>query len=362
MDAPAAAAPAPDVSDSFDFAPTQAAPDTAGSNVPPPATDGGSTALPILTPSDSRGRRMIYNVILHLQTTEFEPGDRALIETVSEMGGFIVSAHLQGHNMHAPGNERVATYVFRLPTEQLAEFIVVMKDTYNLWELRQTADDVTTGYAHGDLTLSDLREEEAWLREALENPELEESEKRALESLLSDVLALIRSIGAQMSTMDDNILYSTITIYLYEVIFIEIEEPEEPVELTFGERFIDAASRSWAGFVAFCQGFVIVFIRALPVLLILGAITFVIVLIIRASIKRNKARPKQQTAGAPGFTGYPNWHVNANQGAVAPNRAPAAPNQVYNDPQKINSNPDVNKPNADANEKDPDKSNGDEAE
>ena len=336
--APAAPAPAPDFApgDIFDYAPEPAPPPAPAPGAPSPsdwaADSGSSVPLPILTPSDSRGRQMIYSVVMQLQTTDFREGDRLLKNTISDMGGFIVNSQYHGRDIRTPEVERSAIYTLRLPTDRLAEFIVIMEDNNNLYSLWQASDDVTVSHSHGGLTLSDLREQEARLRNALYDldPEASDSDRLELERALTDVQSDIRSIEAQLSMMEDDVLYSTITVHLFEVIFVE---HEDFVELTFGERFSQQASRSWDGFVAFCQGFLIVLIRILPTLLILGVITAATVLIVRVCLKRSKAKIAQRAATRPAnSTGYQNWSNHALWSEHYPN----APNNISSNENKTN--------------------------
>jgi len=250
------------------------------------------------------------------------------------MGGYIERGNFNGRDMRTPWVERSAGYVFRLQTDRLAEFIVVMEDNFNLLSMRQQSDDVTLNHEFGGLTLSDLREQEAWLREELRNEELEASDRLALERTLADVLSSIRGLQSQMSALDDQVIYSTITVHLSEVIIPESIEEEEVVKLTFGERFNHAASRSFNGFVAFCQGLLIVLIRMLPTLIILGLVGIALLLIIRKARKYRKANPKkprpqpqpqQQVPGTVHYPGYQNWN-NANQYYNNPNGMTANPN------------------------------------
>jgi len=276
----------------------EAAPsDSAGSAGPPP----------ILTPGDSGGRRLIYTVDIQLQTTDFMSGIRLLYNTISELDGFIMSEQVYGRDMRTPEYERSASYSFRLFTDNLPEFIVILEDNYNLLGRQLSANDVTAVYEHQGFTLGDLREQEERIKNALDDDELDDDVINELERALLEVQALIRSLEMQQSTLDDDILYSFINVQLFEVIFIEEveEEEEEVVVLTFGERFAQEASRSWSGFVAFLQGFSIVLIRILPTLLILGVITAVTILIIRKYKTWRIANPKKpKPAKTSAYTGY----------------------------------------------------------
>jgi len=260
---------------------------------------------------------MVYTVEMHLQTTDFMEGIRKLATTVGNMQGYLISENIQGRDLRAPEYERNASYVLRLHTDRLLEFLIVMEDNFNLVNRRQVADDITASYEYSGLTLSDLREQETRMKAELESDELTASERRNLESSLANVQSSIRSHETQQSVMDDNVLYSTISIHLSEVIFVD---EIEIIELTFGERFFEAVTRSWDGFVAFGQGLLIVIINILPTLIVLAVITVITFLIVLRYKRWRKANPRKQKSSKPAvYPGYPNWNNNTQQYYNDPN-------------------------------------------
>ena len=271
-------------------------------------------APPILTPSDAGWRRLIYTVDMQLQTTEFMHGIRLLYDTIGELNGFLLNEQVQGRDLRTPDVERSANYMIRLYTDNLPQFIVIMEDNFNLLSRGLASDEITGIYEHVGVTLDDMRDIDSQLRDELNDPELEDDDRREIEQFLSEITTHIRDLERQQATMDDDIHFSFINIRLFEVIFVEEveEKKEEVIEPTFGERFSEAASRSWAGFLGFGQGLLILFIRALPALLILVAITIVICLIVRKYKKWRKANPKPEKPTPPPYNNQ-NWHSTQQQ-------------------------------------------------
>ena len=242
--------------------------------------------LPILTPSYADGKKMIYTITLRLQTTEFMKGMRKLLDTVSNMGGYTMNAYVEGHDMRYPEVERRADYEFKIPSERLSDFIVVLEDNYNLWSLRQETEDSTIKYDSAGLRLEDLLEQESRLLDSLSKEE-DSSERLSLERKLSEVQRMITDLYTLQVSVDDAVILSTVNIQLFEVIFapevIEAEEPPPP-PLTFSERLGNRISGSIDGFVSFCQGLLIFVIAIAPVLVVLavvGAIAYPIVRVVR---------------------------------------------------------------------------------
>lgn len=281
-------------------APSQAQPadNASGGSQWEPGAEGSSGPLPILTPSNSRGMRYIYTIDLRLQTTAFMAGIRTLLNTVGKMDGYVESADVYGRDLHSPPHERNAEYSFRLYTERLADFLEVIEDNYNIVSLKQRSKDVTGNYNYGDTAIDDLRQQEARLLTALENTRLDTESRLDLEKRLTQVQSDIRYYEREQSDFDSGIYYSTVNVQLYEVIFVEeeeIEEQEEEEEAvpepTFGERFNQAVERSVNGFLAFCQGVLIVLVRSAPVIIILVVLAVIAFLIYRR-VRKNKSKHK----------------------------------------------------------------------
>jgi len=254
--------------------------------------DESAVAIPILTPSDSRGRRLVYNVDLILQTTTFMPGIRVLLNTVEEMGGFVETAIVEGRDMRFPAHERSASYTIRLHTDRLSEFLVVVENNFNLLMLRQFADDVTVRYEHIESTLDDLREQEQRARDELGDTALTSNERRNLERRLAGIQSSIRNNERNLNIFDDLVLYSTINIQLFEVIF-----PDEIIEeaAPFGLRVGNEANRTWDGFVNFLQGLLIGVIRHASTLITLAIVATIVIVVFRRvrKAKAEKAIPPQ---------------------------------------------------------------------
>jgi len=302
----------------------------------------GSAPMPIITPDDERGRRLTYDVRLELQSTNFTDGTNLLAITVAEMGGFVLNSSMQGSDIRSPERERVANYDFRLPTENLPEFLVVVRANFNVINLNQTSEDITVDYERETWEFEDLTELEEVLEGILEDNELNAAERRDIEAYLAGVRADIRTVEQRRSAMDYDILYSFITIRLEEVIPPEPEveeEEEETVETTFGDRFGDAAASSFGAFVGFGQGLLIVIVTILPTLIILGAIAFAIIFSVRKYKKWRVANPKSENRSAPpnphaNYQNNNNMHWNYND--------PNNPNNAYNNQNAPTAAPQTN--------------------
>ena len=276
-----------------------------------------ATEIPILTPS-ATDRKLIYTVNLDLQTTDFMAGMRILRETTGAMGGYVVSENVYGRDIHTPEVERTLTLLYRVPSEQLANFLVVVEDNFNLLSLRLWTDEATVEYRIAENQLENLREQERRILEALDAADIEVSDIAELESTLTDVQRSISELIAVQAIIDDGVIFSTIMINMFEAVIVEIEDEEEEEEVeeiipvTFGERLNDALARSGGVLASFGQGLLLVIIAIMPVLIILAFIAALILAIIVPIRKRrkkaaaNKPYPAPIPAPTPNHTPYHN--------------------------------------------------------
>ena len=258
---------------------------TSGNN----STEQGLAQLPILTPSEASGKKLIYTLTLRLQTTEFMQGLRKLLDTVSDVGGYLMAATVEGRDMRYPEIERSGNYEFRVPTERLQDLLIMVENNYNLWRLQQTAEDVTPKYDRYGIQLGDLLEQEQRLLDALNTIE-DATERLDTERMLSEIQKQISEFYTYQISVDDSVMFAAVYVQLYEVIFFEEEIAEPLPPPKFSERLSSRVSNSVDAFVAFCQGFLLFIIAVAPVLVIIVVIGILIMVILRGVKKYRKKR------------------------------------------------------------------------
>jgi len=303
--------------------------------------------VPILTPDNEMGLRLIYDVRMELQSTDFINGTSLLTTMIGEMGGFVLNYSMHGSDILSPERGRLAIYDFRLPTEHVSEFVVFVQENFNPKLIEQASEDITIVYEWDTWELEDLTELEEVLEGLLEDDDLETDERRDIEAYLAGVRSNIRNVEQRRSAMDYNILFSVINIRLEEVLPPVVEpeeEPEEEVIVTFGDRFGDAAASSFGGFVGFGQGLLIVIVTILPTLIVLGVITFAIIFSVRKYKKWRAANPKtEEPPPAPTIppNNQPNYQ-NTNNNTYWNYNDPNNPNNAYSNQNAPTAAPQAN--------------------
>ena len=245
---------------------------------PSNSTESGLTQLPILTPQQAAGKKLIYTLSLRLQTTEFMLGIRTLQNTITNLGGYLMQASIDGRDMRNPDYERRGEYEFRIPTEKLEDLLVVVENNYNIWQLDQSGEDVTPRYNRAGISLEDLIEQEQRMISSLDT--MEDGEDRLnTERMIGDIQRQISDFITYQITVDDSVAYVKVNVTLLEVIFREDEEPAP--EPTFSERVNRRTVASIKSFVAFCQGFVLFLITIAPAIIIILIIAIVVLVVWR---------------------------------------------------------------------------------
>lgn len=275
QDIPMQMAPAADADDALP-SPENIAPETEQA----PSTGNDVT---ITQPQDSR--KIIMYAQLHIESTDYDA-------TLSELQQAVLQA--QGHFSHTSitgesgSRLRSAVFSIRIPAQNYSSFLSAASVAGNLLSQQENSEDVTTQYTDIEARLSSLKTQETRLLELMEQAETLE-DLLTVQSYLTDVQYEIDYYTSLQNTYDDLITYSTIQIYVDEVVAVTPSE-------NFGSRFASAFSQSWREAGKFFQNLSILLISNLPgFLFILVLLLPVILLIMRARRRKKRLAPAQGT-------------------------------------------------------------------
>ena len=228
-------------------------------------------SMPIITPGDESGRMLIYDVRMRLQTSEMMSGWRLMHNTAGRLDGEIEHAIFYGRDKRQVNPENMrAFFALRIPTENLAEFIELVENNYNIWWLEMRVQDETVTYQRRDASLEGLRNEETQLIDALENETAPEQEQ-ALQDQLATIRRQLDDLQIAQDQLVRDVIYSTVTVELFEAF---LPTDEETVHLTHAERLNQTTS-------AIVQGTLVFATTALPVMLVILILVAIVLVIIR---------------------------------------------------------------------------------
>ena len=242
--------------------------------------------------------KIIYTGYVNIETTAFDDALAQLKQTVSEYGGYVQNANVDGYTRrYDDGTVKVvnrnAYYTVCIPAAKYRSFMDMTGSIGNVTSTNESASNVTSQYTDYEARRDSLEIQEERLLDMLEKSgDLESLIK--LEERLSEVRYEIEYIERSLRDLDRRISYSTVDVTLSEV---EIYTPTVVVNRSFGEKIADAFEYGWEDFVYGLQEFCVAFIESLPTL-ILWAIIIVVVIVVIVRFRRKRKAKKEAKKAA----------------------------------------------------------------
>ena len=234
------------------------------------------------------GRKLIRTVSLSLETKEFDSVLTNLSTKTTELGGYIETSSVNG-NSYSHHSTRYASYVIRIPADKLNEFVEVVSELGNVTQKNESVEDVTLRYIDVESHKKALETEQERLLELLSKAENME-EILTIESKLSDIRYEIEKYESQLKTMDNQIDYSTVSVYVDEV-----ERVTDTGEKGFFEEIKERFGNSLYVVARGIRGLVIGILGSLPILIVCGGVIAVVVIVVRKILKKRNMRKEDRT-------------------------------------------------------------------
>jgi len=239
-------------------------------------------------------RKLIRNVDLSLETREFDQAVADLNDLVARLGGYIEYSDISGRSLDYKGEyyRRNAHFVARIPAEKLSEATGTIEEICNVTSRSESVNDITDAYYDVDGRLRTLRIEEERLLALLEKAEKLE-DMLTIESHLSEVRYQIEKLTGQLNRYDNQVNYSTVSMYLQEVVEYTEKEPEP---ISFGQRIGRSFQNSLSFIGDFGEGLLITLVAVLPFLLVYGTAAAVVVFLVIKLVRRIGRKKKEKAA------------------------------------------------------------------
>ena len=250
--------------------------------------DTGVTSENGLEAQVENGRKLIRTVSLSLETKEFDSVLTNLSTKTTELSGYIETSSVNG-NSYSHHSTRYASYVIRIPADKLNEFVEVVSELGNVTQKNESVEDVTLRYIDVESHKKALETEQERLLELLSKAENME-EILTIESKLSDIRYEIENYESQLKTMDNQIDYSTVSVYVDEV-----ERVTDTGEKGFFEEIKERFGNSLYVVARGIRGLVIGILGSLPILIVCGGVIAVVVIVVRKILKKRNMRKEDRT-------------------------------------------------------------------
>lgn len=254
-----------------------------------PVSDEGGGDLSS-TP-DAGDRSIVTTGYLYL-TVEAPLDAAAEATSIVEAAG----GRVDGRTEYGPQSlsSRVATdaggaeLVLRIPADRLTATLDALKELGELEQLQLSSADVTREVQDIDARVTALRSSITRLL-ALQDAAATVEDLIALETAISDRQAELESYEAQQRYYADQVALSTITLTLGS---LAVAPPDEP------DTFLSGLQTGWESLVAFGSGLLVVLGVLLPWLAVLGLLTLIVLLIVRAAVRRGSSVPADPKAAS----------------------------------------------------------------
>jgi len=266
----------------------------AGMPVPEPEEPSGGT-VDVKSPIDNGSRKLVYTADYRIASTQFEADLSAISQAVSAAGGYISDRSRSGTAPEQVGDSgRTATINARIPSENFESFCQALGGIGQTTSEDSHVQNISQEYYDSESRIKLLENRYARL-EALLKDATKMDDILSIEREMSDVLSQLDVLKGNRRYMDDLVDYSTVEITVSEI--VKAGDVVVSKEGT-GERAGDAFTATWKALGVAFEEFIIFFVGALPVLIVLAVIAGVVLLIVFLA-RRGSKRRKAKKAAAP---------------------------------------------------------------
>ncbi len=220
-------------------------------------------------------RKIIKNGSIELETLEFDKGIAAITALVEELGGYIEGSEISGISLRYRGdyNQRAARFSARIPSDKLNQATDELGQLFNVLNKNESSSDITETYFDTESRLKSLRIQEERLLDLLSKAEKLE-DLITLERALADVRYQIESLTSQLNRYDNLVSYSTLSIYLQEVVQTTNVKAQPR---TLSEKVAEAFTESLEGIAEIAEFILLTVVALGPVLLVYGGVVALLV-------------------------------------------------------------------------------------
>lgn len=238
-------------------------------------------------------RKLIRNVSLEIETKEFDGFLTSVTEQVNALNGYIENMNTYNGSRYASQTPvRYSNLTIRIPKAKVDGFLTVVSEAGNVTNRSESIDDVTLAYVDMESRKNALLVEQERLLAFMEQAE-NIDEVITLEDRLTNVRYQLESMESQLRSYDNKVDYATISMTIREVKELTpvVEEEETTIERIVN-GFTENLKSIGHGFAEF---FIWLLISA-PYLILWAIIIFVIVVIFKAIVRKNRKKKAEKLA------------------------------------------------------------------
>lgn len=250
------------------------------------AAEGGFDMLDN-TEAHTGERKIIYTADYSISSEQFDADYNKILAAMETAGGYLSSENTNGTRPEEYGDPgRSANFTLRIPIENYASFLDALSGIGTVQSKSQFTEDVTTAYYDNEARIELYEAHYKKLMEYLDKAASIE-DAMSIESQITETLYTIDSLKGTRSYYDSMTQYTTVNIYLWEVVY----SSDVPVsKQTLGERISNSFSDVISALGVFFEGVLVVIVAGAPIWIILVIIALAIILPIRAHRKKKQRK------------------------------------------------------------------------
>ena len=233
------------------------------------------------------GQKLITTVEVNAETEDLDEMMAAVNTRIAELNGYVEYQNTYFGSAYASHRYRSANMTVRIPAENLADFLQHVEGVSNVVSRQQSQENVTLQYVDTESRVAALQAERDRLMELLEQAG-DLSDLLMIEERLTDVLYELESTTAQLRSLDNQVSYATVELYIDEVtVYTPVQERTvwQRIGAGFSENIRDIGEG--------LQDFFVWLVTYSPQLLIIAAAAFLITRTIRRGIRRRRAKKEE---------------------------------------------------------------------
>lgn len=161
-------------------------------------------------------RKIIYTVDIGIKSENITETKSSISAKCDALNGYIES----NNESYSDGECTFVRTTYRIPTENLDEFIASLENYGGIERKNVETTDITTEYVNAEAKKSSLEERKAALEKLLDDPSTSAGDKVNIINEISEVNAELQSIELIINSYDSKVGYSSV--------YITINEPDSP--------------------------------------------------------------------------------------------------------------------------------------
>lgn len=227
-------------------------------------------------------RKLIRNVDLSFETTDFDTFVQDIQSKTTALGGYIESSDVSGNAY--TDRRRSAYFTLRIPKPQVDSFLSFAEGEANLTRKYENTQDITLQYYDTESRKKALQSEYDRLLELMAKAESVDA-VIAIEQRLSEIRYQLDSFESDLRRYDNQVDYSTVTVDVSETTVLTASENSgfwSRVQANLESNLEDLCDAA--------IGFLIWFLSSLPVLLALAILFFLIYRVVKMIRSHRKSR------------------------------------------------------------------------